>query len=202
MWMDKRKIDILALQETHLKHSSTEGSKARTDTGERVRKYTWYFSSTIDPAAVKKRAMMTRAQLAASNPILGLEWAGVGIVLSPGAEKALRDVKPCGSRIMTATFHGPIPLTIISAYAPQAGRTTEEKDTFYQALDSAMEDNKHSATLILGDFNARLRACLDGEEAIMGRHVFGRQDWHPNANIAYGTQEHRDILTRFCWENG
>eukprot|EP00975_Prorocentrum_lima_P069467 12926573-Prorocentrum_lima.AAC.1 len=77
--------------------------------------------------------------------------------------KYLSDIEPV--RLLRATFRSSAPLTVIVAYAPTATRSDVEKDSFYDALDTiARKWYNVGPTLILSDMNARIQACMEGEE--------------------------------------
>ena len=83
---------------------------------------------------------------------------------------------PFSSRLIQMKFKmkGP-PLQIVSAYAPQSGRSPAERKQFF--IDLAKVCNNISIKeelLVLGDLNARLHCCRHSEEDIIGTHVYGR----------------------------
>lgn len=98
---------------------------------------------------------------------------GVAIILSKNASKSLMSWKPVSERIITARLYSKyIKATIVQAYAPQNGSTSEEKDQFYEQLQSVLKDiPKHDMVIALGDFNAKIGEQMRGEEGIVGKHV-------------------------------
>ena len=65
-------------------------------------------------------------------------------------------------------------LSIIIAYAPTDTSEGEEKDEFYDALQSILKDvPRHDVLLVLGDFNARVGTNNHDEERAMGKHGIG-----------------------------
>ena len=62
-------------------------------------------------------------------------------------------------------------LSIIIAYAPTDTSEGEEKDEFYDALQSILKEvPQHDVLLVLGDFNARVGTNNHDKEQVMGKH--------------------------------
>ena len=75
---------------------------------------------------------------------------------------------------MAINMRGP-QLLMTSAYSPHAGMPGNERRQFYTALDRLhTQHGKAKCYFIAGDFNARIHARMDGEEYILGPHIFGR----------------------------
>ena len=66
---------------------------------------------------------------------------GVCIVISNWLRNYIVDTEPISARLMAITLRGKVPIHIVSAYAPIADASTEEKDVFYEALKKQI--NKH-----------------------------------------------------------
>ena len=108
---------------------------------------------------------------------------GVGVALSPRAERALLDWIPVNSRLcavrlagsikVNADRHGKRCLFVVSAYAPTDGSAEEEKDDFYRELSRLIRLAKRSDIIILaGDMNAQI-GQLHSSETHLGRHLSG-----------------------------
>eukprot|EP00975_Prorocentrum_lima_P052654 11036505-Prorocentrum_lima.AAC.1 len=81
---------------------------------------------------------------------------GVAIVISNDLTSNIQDVEPLNDRILRITLKGVVPYTFISAYAPTAQRSDQEKDFFYDKLTELMQQwNSKGPTFLAGDFNAR-----------------------------------------------
>ena len=64
-----------------------------------------------------------------------------------------------------------IKLSVVTCYAPTEAAEKEEKDNFYDSLQSTLEDiPKHDVLVVLGDFNARVGSDNTDRERIMGKH--------------------------------
>ena len=99
----------------------------------------------------------------------GPHRGGVGVLMSKQAVRTLRYWKHEGPRIIIASFitkHKGINLNIIQAYAPTNEAAEEDKDCFYNQLQSTVENL--SVNILMGDMNAKV-----GEE-VMGIHGIGQ----------------------------
>jgi hypothetical protein len=91
------------------------------------------------------------------DPVTNSAQGGVGLLINSHARKALRSVKPHGSRIMVAEFDGNPVTSVIVVYSPHNSSTAEDIDQFYDQLSSAVQSvPAHNFLAILGDFNARV----------------------------------------------
>ena len=177
-YMATHNIDVLLLQETYVAGSPTY----TTEQG----KYTIYLSGTEPTHA---------------NPTAREYW-GVGAILSKKAECALEKAVAHSSRLQTLRFctEGSV-TTIVNAYAPQSGRSAEERREFFEALEDVLEQHRgKSPVYLIGDFNARIHRALPGEETIFGPHAFGDPDWKPPVNTAGETDQttNRHFLKDLC----
>ena len=101
---------------------------------------------------------------------------GVGLMLSPRAEKCLTEWEPINERLLRARFksaHGKA--TIIVCYAPTETSEDTEKDEFYNTLQDVWSRlPEHDTKLLLGDLNAQLGENNNLRERVMGCHGTGR----------------------------
>jgi exonuclease III len=102
---------------------------------------------------------------------------GVGLLLSNRARKALVGWEAHGPRLISATFctkKKRIKLNIIQCYAPTNDSEEEDKDMFYDRLQSVLEKcQQRDVTIVMGDFNAKVGEDNSGYEEVMGTHGLG-----------------------------
>ena len=100
---------------------------------------------------------------------------GVGLVMSREARKAMITWEPINDRILTARFQSKhLKMTVVQAYAPTETSSDQEKDKFYDELDSTMDGiPSHDLVIVSGDFNAQLGPDRDGWESTIGPHLSG-----------------------------
>ena len=116
---------------------------------------------------------------------------GVGIITTGEVHKSLLEWKPISERIIKARYNSKFAkLSVIVCYAPTEDAEDEEKDTFYDELQAAVDETPtHDVLLIMGDLNAKVGIDNQGKENTMGRQGLG---------VANGNG---DRLTSFCQEN-
>ena len=63
-------------------------------------------------------------------------------------------------------------MNIVSAYAPQVGRSQDEKDEFWEALWKLIEGVKQSEKIILGDLIGHVGKNSERYEGLQGGHGY------------------------------
>ena len=59
----------------------------------------------------------------------------------------------------------------MQVYAPTETSPAEEKDTFYEQLQTTLDDvSSYDVKLLLGDFNAKIGLDRSGSETVIGPH--------------------------------
>uniref|UniRef100_A0A8D9ADY8 Craniofacial development protein 2 n=1 Tax=Cacopsylla melanoneura TaxID=428564 RepID=A0A8D9ADY8_9HEMI len=102
-------------------------------------------------------------------------YAGVGILLSRAAKRALLDWKPISDRIITARLNSKVrKISIVVCYGPTEGADEAAKDRFYETLDDTLTKiKKQDIKILLGDVNAKLGPDNSCYETVMGKHGEG-----------------------------
>ena len=91
--------------------------------------------------------------------------AGVGFLISDRWIDRIIDVKRVNERIMCLkVLIGDKLVTCICAYAPQTGRSTEEKDCFWDQMISVTESIPASELIVVGgDMNGHVGTNVHGD---------------------------------------
>ena len=105
----------------------------------------------------------------------GMHRSGVAIMMSKHEEASLMEWQPINRVIMARFYSKYIKLTIIHTYAPTLDAEDEDKELFYEQLQSTVEKvNKHDLLLIItGDMNAKVGSSNHNRERVMGKHGTG-----------------------------
>lgn len=100
---------------------------------------------------------------------------GVGFLLTANSRKSIIDWKPVSDRIITARFSShPKNVTMIQVYAPTNAASMEDKDSFYDLLETTLDQvPRADITILLGDLNAKVGANNSSWEKVMGKHGLG-----------------------------
>ncbi len=164
------KLDVLALQETHLK-----GSGVTTLTSNNGKQYDFYYGGVEETRKGKING-------------------GVGIIISKDFKA---DFKPINERICMATIQiNNRKHTVISAYAPTlpiSENKPEVREQFYKDLDSVIQGvNKCNFLTIGGDFNAKTGSGYEHHKENMGR--FGRGDLNSNGEQLLELAARHDLV--------
>jgi len=117
---------------------------------------------------------------------------GVAFMLRNKAKRALKSWSPISPRLLTARLthrHGH--LSVVVAYAPTEEASDEDKNLFFNQLESAVNSvSRHDQLILLGDFNAVTGTDRAGFEQVVGNHGSGI----PNDNTMF--------LLTFCAAHG
>ena len=90
--------------------------------------------------------------------------AGLGLILSDRAQRALIGYEAVSDRVLTAQLRlKSWKLTIICVYIPQSMLTVEVRSETMDLVDAELEKVRGAQVLLLGDMNARLRSRQPGD---------------------------------------
>ena len=167
--LKRRRVAICCLQETRWKG---EGCRFIGDSCERY-KFFWVGSNNSE--------------------------GGVGILVD---EELIRDVitvSRVGPRIIFAKIKlGDKIWNILSAYAPQQGRSMEEKTAFWESLvDVAGQIPPEEEIFVGGDLNGHVGVCSDGYDTIHGGWGYGRRNNDGNSILDFAESLDLSILNTF-----
>ena len=82
---------------------------------------------------------------------------GIGILLSPRAQKSLNQVEKISDRIIIASFNGNPKASVVCCYSPTECSDEQDAITFYTELSSLIRMiPNHNIIMVAGDFNAKL----------------------------------------------
>ena len=111
-------------------------------------------------------------------------------------------MEPLGSRLMRVRLRTRQKVDIIVAYGPQAEKSPEEKDEFYDNLQKAIKATPKSHTLIIaGDLNAKLmKPNSDLEKTVKGKEAIYHEECE--RGMGNGARDNREMLIKLCLENG
>ena len=101
---------------------------------------------------------------------------GVGLMVRKDLAESVVEVKRVSPRCMALemAINGKV-ITVISVYAPQSGRSEEEKDSFYDELSGEVQA-RGGKCILLGDFNGHVGSSADGYEGVHGGHGLGERN--------------------------
>jgi len=104
--------------------------------------------------------------------------SGVGILMSSHMIDQVVEVYRHSDRIMKIKIViGKRLLSVFSIYAPQSGRSDEEKEEFWDELRQLVTDVPESEFLVIGgDLNGHVGEKTDGFEGVHGGHGFGTRN--------------------------
>ncbi|VDP50798.1 unnamed protein product [Schistosoma curassoni] len=99
---------------------------------------------------------------------------GVALMLSKEARKPLIGWESYGSRITKPSFktkNDGMTVNVIQCYVPTNDSNDDDKDRFYERLQSIMvKCSRKNLIILVGDLNAKVGMDNTGYEDIMGRH--------------------------------
>lgn len=103
---------------------------------------------------------------------------GVGFMLTKKAKKSLLEWNPISARVISARFDTRFQkTTFIQVYAPTNTADEDDKNDFYNLLQSVVDAvPKRDILIILGDLNAKVGDDRGGREREIGPHGIGQMN--------------------------
>jgi hypothetical protein len=104
--------------------------------------------------------------------------SGVGILVDERWIESVIEVRRVSERLIVVRVAiGRSVLNVVCAYAPQAGRSNEEKEGFLVMFGKTLSGISEMERLVVGgDFNCHVGATADGYEGVHGGHGFGQRN--------------------------
>ena len=117
---------------------------------------------------------------------------GVALMLSQSAAKSLMEWSAVSSRIIIAWFHSKYKkISVIYVYAPTSEACDEDKDQFYEELQTVVDRcDRHDMVIITGYMNAKVGSDNEDMEQVMGKQGMGVRN------------NNGERLCEFCQMNG
>ena len=101
--------------------------------------------------------------------------SGVGILVAEKWINHVVEIRRVNERVMVLRLAiGRSVFNIVSVYAPQTGRTREEKEEFYIVLGNVLKNiGENDRLIVCGDLNGHVGAATDGFEGVHGGKGYG-----------------------------
>ncbi|KAK3555021.1 hypothetical protein QTP86_005710 [Hemibagrus guttatus] len=162
--MERRKVDILCVQETRWK-----GSKARS-IGAGFKLFYYGVDSKRNGFHPSDDDLDLRSPIRSTERALDTKSL-TGVVLKEEFVRNVLEVKRVSDRVMSLKLEiEGVMLNVVSGYAPQVGCELEEKERFWSELDEVMESIPTGERVVIGaDFNGHVGEGNTGDEEVMGK---------------------------------
>ncbi|XP_072025155.1 craniofacial development protein 2-like [Amphiura filiformis] len=88
-------------------------------------------------------------------------------------------------------------MCVIQVYAPTTDYEDVEVEEFYEDIDKAIKDNKGKYTIVMGDLNAKVGECKNGEESILGKFGVGERNRRGEMLLEFAAEQKLIIANTF-----
>src|SRR5271163_3444951 len=141
----RRRLDFCCLQETRWK-----GGSAKMLEGREGARYKFFWSGSEEGVS------------------------GVGILVAERWIESVIEVRRVSPRLLVVRVAiGSSVLNVVCAYAPQVGRSYEEKEEFLVMFGKTLDGIGEMERMVVGgDFNCHVGAAVEGYEGVHGGHGF------------------------------
>jgi hypothetical protein len=111
---------------------------------------------------------------------------GVGFYVSGTLNRFAEGVRYISGRIIQIVFklRGNRKLRLTQVHAPHSGYSDEDYDKFLEELQNSISDHSYYYDLILGDFNAEVGTCTQGER-FLGKFGLGTRNDRGESLLAF-----------------
>ena len=124
---------------------------------------------------------------------------GVGIMITPELSDRVENINFKSERILSVTIKlEQKRVRFIQVYVPQQGRTTAEKEAFYEELQEVYELNDEGAEkIVMGDWNGHVGVERVGIERVIGAFSAGTKNAEGERVIDFCVANHLTIMNTF-----
>jgi len=126
--------------------------------------------------------------------------AGIGVVIAKRWVDKVIEVKRVSERVMVVRVAvGKSVLNLISVYAPQVGRSMEEKEEFWTLLGSVIGGiNARESLVLCGDMNGHVGAKSHGFEGVHGGMGYGNRNVEGEMLLEFADAKEL-VITNTCF---
>ena len=124
---------------------------------------------------------------------------GVGIILSPKMKCNVLEVTRESDRViwMRLNVDGRA-VNVISAYAPQVGCNSQEKEDFWEQMEEVMQKIAENDVVWIGaDFNGKVGEGNIGATEVMGKHGVGRRNEEGQMIVEFALANNMAIVNTY-----
>ena len=121
---------------------------------------------------------------------LGKKRNGIGIILKPELTKGVIEVRRVSDRVLEMKLEiGTELINVVSAYTPQVGCDTEEKEEFWTTMDKTVTDIPRDERIFVGaDLNGHVGEGNTGDEEVMGKYGLGARNDEGEMAVQFATR--------------
>ena len=121
---------------------------------------------------------------------LGNKRNGIGIILKPELTKGVIEVRRVSDWVLEIKSEiGKELINVVSAYAPQVGCDTEEKEEFWTTMDKTVTDIQRDGRIFVGaDLNGHVGEGNAGDVEVMGKCGLGARNNEGEMAVQFATR--------------